>query len=57
MAAVVLVLVVLVQIVQRLGDRLARSASKGRDGIRPSRSSPLESRISYARRFVSHTSS
>ena len=58
MAAVVIVLVVLVQIVQLFGDRLARSAAKGRDGnIRPSRSSALESRISYARRLVSHTSS
>lgn len=58
MAAVVIVLIVLVQIVQLLGNRLARSATKGREGnIRPSRSSALESRISYARRLVSHASS
>ena len=58
MAAVVFVLIVLVQIIQLLGGRLARSAAKGRDGnIRPSRSSAPESRISYARRVVAHTSS
>ena len=58
MAAVVIVLVALVQIVQLFGDWLARRAVKGRDrNIRPSRSSAPESRISYARRLVSHTSS
>lgn len=58
MAAVVIVLIVLVQIIQLLGGRLAHRAAKGRDGnIRPSRSSAPESRISYARRLVSHTSS
>ena len=58
MAAVVIVLIVLVQIVQLFGDRLARSTAKRRDGnIRPSGSSALESRISDARRLVSHASS
>ena len=58
MAAVVFVLIVLVQIIQLLGGRLARSAARGRDGnIRPSGSSAPESRISYARRLVAHTSS
>jgi hypothetical protein len=56
MAAVVIVLIVFVQIIQFFGNRLARSAARGRGrNIRPSRSPALESRMGYARRLVSQT--
>ena len=54
MTAIVIVLVVLVQIIQLLGGRLARRAVKHRDGnIGPSGSS-LQSRVSQVRRLAPH---
>ena len=50
MAAVVVVLIILVQVIQFIGGRLARGTING--SIRLSRSSGLGSRVSYARRLA-----